>query len=139
MSYRTIVAIAAAAFAVQVMAQTSTRGDPADPNLRVPAVRYESALGRYQRFEEQKPGPWRELNDRMGALGGHEGHVKDDAKPAQEGNAASPSAPAMLPDPVPAPAAAPPAGAARPAVAPRPWRATAAAAGRRRKRARGAT
>lgn len=109
MGFSITCALAAATclFATHALAQS--RGDPADPNLRVPALQYDSALGAYQRFSEQKPERWREVNEEMGALGGHEGHVKGDAKPAPAGNAGAQSAPAAAPS---APAA--PASAAKP-------------------------
>jgi hypothetical protein len=38
---------------------------------------YKSALSGYQAFRDVKPANWRELNDTVGALGGHRAHVRD--------------------------------------------------------------
>ena len=48
----------------------SGAGDPADPNARVPPVRYESAFAGYRRSGEVEVGSWRDSNDRVGRLGG---------------------------------------------------------------------
>ena len=39
--------------------------DPADPEARVPAVRYRSAVGPYERLRPVEPAPWREQNERV--------------------------------------------------------------------------
>lgn len=45
---------------------TSLAGsDPSDPDARVPPVRYQSVLGRYENQRPVEPGPWREQNERV--------------------------------------------------------------------------
>jgi hypothetical protein len=39
--------------------------DPADPSARVPATRYQSSLGAYERQRPVEPLPWREQNERV--------------------------------------------------------------------------
>jgi hypothetical protein len=39
--------------------------DPADPGARVPAVRYRSTVGPYERLRPVEPAPWREQNERV--------------------------------------------------------------------------
>lgn len=49
---------------------------PADAAARVPPFTYESAFANYARFREEKPAPWREINDEVGRVGGHLGILK---------------------------------------------------------------
>lgn len=62
-------------------AQPSAQRDPADPSVPVSAARYESAFEGYQAFQDQKPAPWKEINEEMGRLGGHAGHMDSGANP----------------------------------------------------------
>lgn len=56
-----------------------------DANARVPAIKYDSAFSGYQSHREQKPAPWRELNDEVHKAGGHIGIVGGAAgKPAAQ-------------------------------------------------------
>jgi hypothetical protein len=40
-------------------------GDPSDPSAPVPPVRYQSALGAYERQRPVAPSSWREQNERV--------------------------------------------------------------------------
>ncbi len=40
-------------------------GDPSDPSVPVPPVRYQSSLGAYERQRPVEPAPWREQNERI--------------------------------------------------------------------------
>ena len=48
---------------------------PANASALVPPTLYNSAFTGYQRYREQAPVPWRELNDQVGQTGGHVGIV----------------------------------------------------------------
>ncbi len=39
--------------------------DPADPSVRVPAIRYQSTLGGYVSQRPVEPSSWREQNERV--------------------------------------------------------------------------
>lgn len=39
--------------------------------------RYQSALRDYQGFRDEKPASWRDVNDTMAVLGGHNAHLRD--------------------------------------------------------------
>jgi len=59
----------------------------ADANARVPEARYNSAFSGYQRYREQPPASWRDVNDEAHKAGGHIGifggaHGLHGAKPA---------------------------------------------------------
>lgn len=76
--------------ASDVAAQNSSRTDPADPKVAVPARAYESAFKGYRPYADPEVARWRQSNEEMGRLGGHMGHVpretgaivKPGAKPA---------------------------------------------------------
>jgi hypothetical protein len=87
--------LCALAFAATAQTPTSTAriADPLDPSVAVPAVIYESALGRYQRAAEDKAIPWRESNDTAARIGGWRAYARE----------------AQQPDPTPPVPAAPPA------------------------------
>ena len=53
---------------------------PADPQARVSPPGYSSAFDGYQPFGKEKLGNWRDLNDTVGVLGGHNAHLRDVAK-----------------------------------------------------------
>ena len=66
--------IAAGALAVCGTALAQTAAPPkATP-------KYESALADYQPYRDEKPANWRDVNDTMGALGGHNAHLREVAK-----------------------------------------------------------
>lgn len=92
--------IAAASLVAGAHAQAPRAPDPADPKAAVPALRYETALAGYRPAPEAGPAPWKSVNERVGALGGHAGHLKA----LEKGVPAAPAA----------------AGAAKPPAQPRP-------------------
>ena len=57
------------------MAQPSWQPDPSDPSLPVPVISHGSAFADYQSFREQKPAPWRAVNDGVSDQPGGAGHV----------------------------------------------------------------
>jgi len=85
----------ASAWLSPAAAQQTERKHPADPSAAVPAPAYASAFSGYQPPGTEKTGPWRELNDEVGRIGGHLGIVRGTApvsKPGQSGgHAAHPS------------------------------------------------
>jgi len=68
-------------------AQTPARSDPADPKSAASARPYESAFRDYRPYVDPDTSRWREVNDQVGTLKGHTGHV-----PQQSGAAAKPGA-----------------------------------------------
>jgi hypothetical protein len=63
----------------------SAADDAADADVAVPVPRYDSAFARYVADREPPSIPWRALNDEIGRIGGHRGHVGHaDATPASE-------------------------------------------------------
>lgn len=40
-------------------------------------LKYESALSGYQPYKNEKPANWRDVNDTMAVLGGHNAHMRD--------------------------------------------------------------
>ena len=84
MSIRVLAAVAALALATTASAQSRPRPD--DPAVRTPPPASGSAFEGYRPFRDEEMTLWREVNDEVGRLGGHSGHmtghVKDDAQPA---------------------------------------------------------
>src|SRR5687768_280130 len=74
-------------FAGSATAQTAARPDPADPKAPAPSVVYESAFKSYRPYVDPEIARWRQVNDEVGRLKGHVGHV-----PPQSGSAAKPAA-----------------------------------------------
>ena len=68
-------------------AQTPARPDPADPKSAGTARAYESAFRDYRPYADPDISRWRDVNDEVGKLKGHSGHV-----PQQTGTAARPGA-----------------------------------------------
>jgi hypothetical protein len=65
--------------------QAPQQPNPLDANATVPASTYESAFKNYQSTADEQASPdkaWRSANDEMAKLGGHAGHMKDDAPPS---------------------------------------------------------
>jgi hypothetical protein len=91
-------AAAAAALALAAPAGAQPRPRPDDPAVKTPPAAQTSAFEGYRRFRDEEMVPWREVNDEVGRLGGHSGHmtghVKDDAQPAapQQPQSAPPAA-----------------------------------------------
>ena len=93
MSIRVLAAVAALALATTASAQSRPRPD--DPAVKTPPPAQASAFEGYRRFRDEQMMPWREVNDEVGRLGGHMGHVQDEAAPATpapSGQAAPPPA-----------------------------------------------
>lgn len=74
-----------------VLAQSpaeQARPDPRDPLATVPPLVYWTPFSGYVPFAAQNPGPWRELNDRVGRIGGWKVYARE----SQESTAPPPSA-----------------------------------------------
>lgn len=101
MSIRAFAAAAALALAASAEAQTPPTGAqtpptgvqprlrPDDPAVKTPPLAPPSAFAGYRPFLDEPPAPWREVNDEVGRLGGHMGHMK--------GEAAESAAPQLVP------------------------------------------
>ena len=86
MHKKTLLALAAC-FAGSATAQTAARPDADDPKAAVPARPYESAFKDYKPYVDPEVSSWREVNENVGRLNGHVGHL-----PQQPGSAARPGA-----------------------------------------------
>src|SRR5512132_3188322 len=83
----------AACFASSAAAQTPARSSPADAIASVPVRPYVSAFKDFRPYVDPEIARWREVNDEVGRLNGHMGHVpeaprsaaKPAAKPAPKG------------------------------------------------------
>jgi hypothetical protein len=75
---KTLFGIAAlAALAPLVAAQPQQpRPHPADPEVRVPNVTYQSSFTGYVSYREQDIAPWRDVNDEVSRVGGHAGILR---------------------------------------------------------------
>lgn len=74
-----------------VLAQSpaeSARPDPRDPRAAVPQLAYQTPFSGYVPFAAQNPGSWRELNDRVGRIGGWKVYARE----SQESTASPQSA-----------------------------------------------
>ena len=67
---------------------------PGDPKAAVPPLRYESALKGYRGIKDDKPAPWKQVNEEVKGAGGHSMHAAPNAKP--------PAAPSQGAGPTPA-------------------------------------
>jgi hypothetical protein len=66
-----------------VLAQApAARRDAADPRLTVSPPTTESAFAGYRSFRDEPLADWRAVNDEVRGLGGHAGHIRDGAAPA---------------------------------------------------------
>lgn len=63
--------------AASVHAAEPARSDPANPQAAVPAVTYRSPLADYRRNGDQPVGNWRDLNDRVRAIGGWRAYARE--------------------------------------------------------------
>jgi hypothetical protein len=81
-----IVSVAHAPAVVAADAATPPRPmAPAEP----PA--YVSALADYKPWRDTAPAPWKRVNDDVGRLGGHMGHLRGDAAPPKGDKPAPPA------------------------------------------------
>lgn len=85
--HRTTCFALAACFAVSAAAQAPARPDPAEPKSATLVRPYESAFKGYRPYVDPEIARWREVNDEVGKLKGHVGHV-----PQQPGAVAKPAA-----------------------------------------------
>ena len=72
---KTICLSLATCFAGSAAAQNPAQPDPADAKTSVPARPYESAFKDYRPYADAEVVRWREINEEMGRLGGHVGHL----------------------------------------------------------------
>ena len=70
---KSLLALTLSLWAGAAAAQKATAPHPADPTARVPAPKYESAFTGYAPYREEKPAPWRDVNDEVGKVRGHAG------------------------------------------------------------------
>lgn len=83
----------AACFAGSAAAQNPARPDPADPKASAPVRPYVSAFEGYRPYDDPEIARWRAVNEEMGRLKGHAGHIPAGA-PAKAGAATPPVSPA---------------------------------------------
>ena len=57
------------------------RPDPLDPQARVPAAAYPSALATYRRLGDDKPVPWKEANATVNRVGGWRAYAREAQQP----------------------------------------------------------
>jgi len=101
MSIKVFAAAAAATLALAAPAGAQSRPRPDDPAVRTPPPASGSAFEGYRPFRDEEMTPWREVNDEVGRLGGHSGHmtghVKADAQPQSAAPQPQSGAPAAEP------------------------------------------
>jgi hypothetical protein len=73
MNFR-LVALAALLPAAVLAQQPAQPADPADPKAAVPAMRYQSAVAGYRSFKQDKPAPWKQVNEDVKGAAGHATH-----------------------------------------------------------------
>lgn len=87
MTHTSIYLIALAALAAgDASAQSGSRANPADPEVRVPPATYRSAFEGFRRLDAGQRTNWREANEEAARAGGHIGILREQAareKPAQ--------------------------------------------------------
>lgn len=86
--YKLIVVALALVGSIAAHAQTDGRPDPTEPNAAVPPAQYRSAFTDYRAHKEPEVANWRDLNEAVGAAGGHAGLT---AKPSGAPKNAQPS------------------------------------------------
>jgi hypothetical protein len=64
-----VIALTLLAAACKPLSAPLAGGDPADPSVPVPPVRYQSSLGAYERHRPVAPGPWRQQNEQVAPKG----------------------------------------------------------------------
>lgn len=79
--HRTTLFALAACFVGSAAAQSAARPDVTDPKAPVPASQYESAFRGYRTYVDPEIAGWRAVNDEVGRLNGHVGHVPAPPKP----------------------------------------------------------
>ena len=81
---RAMLLLLAAAAGGAAFAQSEDNRDPRRPEAKVPPVTYRSAFEEYRPYREQKPAPWREVNEEVARVGGHAGVMKTGEKPKEK-------------------------------------------------------
>jgi hypothetical protein len=77
--------VTAAANLVVACAEPKFAGTAADPSVRVPVVPYDSVFATYRMpSDDEGPASWREINDEVGRLRGHQDHLADPSEGALE-------------------------------------------------------
>lgn len=82
-----VTGLALALAPLAALAQAARAQDPTDSKAPAPAVAYESVFTNYRPYIDPEIARWREVNEEVGRLKGHIGHV-----PQQRGEAAKPAA-----------------------------------------------
>jgi len=65
--------VCAALWVLPAAAQQRHANTPADPQVKVAPPQYQSAYTGYRPLRDEKPAPWREVNDEVARAGGHLG------------------------------------------------------------------
>ena len=65
----------AACYAGSAIAQAAVRPDPSDPKASAPVRPYVSTFEGYRPYADPEIARWRAVNEEMGRLKGHAGHV----------------------------------------------------------------
>ena len=66
--------LVAAAALLPATALAQKPSDPADTKAAAPGLRYESAFTGYRSFKQERPAPWRQVNEEVKGAGGHAAH-----------------------------------------------------------------
>jgi Cu/Ag efflux protein CusF len=75
-----LAALVASLVSTAAVAQASRAPSPTDPAAAVPQARYDSAFTGYQPLGKDKLANWRDLNDNVGVMAGHNAQMRDIAK-----------------------------------------------------------
>lgn len=92
MEIKRLVVAALAVAPLAAPAQQAQRSARAEPRAANAAVEYRSALEGYRPYTESEIARWREVNDEMGRLNGHIGHVPGSVPPRGAAATAKPPA-----------------------------------------------
>ena len=76
-----LVLLAASAVTNAETATLPARPDPRDARMAAPLSTYASPFARYRPFAVQPPGPWREVNDQVGRIGGWKVYAREAQEP----------------------------------------------------------
>jgi len=73
--FRTTCFALAASFAGSAIGQAAVQPDPSDPKASAPVRPFVSAFEGYRPYADPEIARWRAVNEEMGRLKGHAGHV----------------------------------------------------------------
>ena len=90
----------------QAQSPATTRPNPLDSKVQVPAVRYDSSFAQFRRIGDDKPVAWREANDAVAGIGGWRAYAREAQQP-DPAAVQKPAAPAQAPALAPTPTAEP--------------------------------